>query len=65
MPGLIGQSDAPSDRYSGRRFRFGHEIISTAISTADSSRAVVSYWQKYEHLVLVRFLKGVERRLSG
>ena len=24
----------------------GHEIISTAIPTADSSRAVISYWQK-------------------
>ena len=42
--------------------KIGHEIISTVIlsfSTADSSRAVVSIWQKNVHLVLVNCLGGL------
>ena len=35
----------------------------TSIShSADSKRAVVSYWQKYVHLVLVNLLEGLSLR---
>ena len=34
----------------------GHEVISTAILSADSSRAVVSYWRKDMHLILANCL---------
>ena len=40
----------------------GHEIIFTAIlPSADSRWAVVSYWQKNVHLVLVNCLGGLPR----
>ena len=65
-PGPLAQSDAPSDWYSGGRGHdpgSGHiaflEILSwndfygNSLPTADSSRAVASYWWKYGHLVLL------------
>ena len=36
-----------------------HKILSVAILPADSRRAVVSYWQKYVHLVLINCLGGL------
>ena len=51
--------------------QIGHEIISTAIlPSGDSSRAVVSYWQKDVHYVLVNCLglslarKSVDRLID-
>ena len=42
----------------------GHEIISMAfLPTADSSRAVVSYWRKDVHLVLVNCLGSLPRNI--
>ena len=53
-PGLIAQSVAQSDsRANSPRFYTwsDHVLFST-----DSRRALVSYWQKYVHLVLVNCL---------
>ena len=68
-PGPLGQSDAPSNWCSGGRgfdpCVWQHSFVEIwswnnfyghSLSTAYSSRAVDSYWQKYGHLVLVNLL---------
>ena len=47
-------SDVPSD--GSRNNFYGHSLPAT-----DSNRAVVSYWQKYQHLVLVKHLGSLPR----
>ena len=61
MPASVAQLDAPSDwRPGGRGFNprrgrqhsfveIDHEIFSTVILSADSRRAVVSFWRKNMH----------------
>ena len=73
--GLLGQLDGPSNWYSGGCWfdpRSGHisfiEIKSwnnfygNSLPTADLSGVVVSYWQKYGHLVLVNHLGSLPRK---
>ena len=61
LPTSVAQLDAPSDwRSGGRGFNprrgrqhsfveIDHEIFSTVILSADSRRAVVSFWRKNVH----------------
>ena len=72
-PGPLGQSDVPSDWYSGRGFDpwSGHisfveicswnNFYSHPLPTADSCRVVVSYWWKYVHSALVNCLGSLLR----
>ena len=72
--GPLGQSDVSSDWYSyGCGFdswiwphtfweiQSWNIFYSHSLPTADLSRAVVSYWQKYGHLVLVNHLGSLPR----
>ena len=74
LPNPLGQLDVPSDWYSGGcgfDLQSGHisfvEIWSQnnfyghSFPTADSSGAVVSYWRKFGHLVLVNRLGSLPR----
>ena len=44
-----------------RRDLVTNNFYSHSLPTADSSRAVVSYWRKYGHLVLVNCLGSLPR----
>ena len=71
-PGQLGQSGAPFDWYSGdcgfdpRLFHMSfieiwsrNNFYGHSLPIADSSRAIVSYWRKYGHLVMVNRLRGL------
>ena len=58
-----GRGFDPHVRQNILSLRFGHEKFSTIISlpSADSRRAIASYWRNNGHLVLVNWIGGLPR----
>ena len=75
VPGPLGQTDAPSNWYSGGcgfdpwsdhisfvEIRSWNNFFGHSLPITDSSSAVVSYWWKYGHFVLVNhFGKKIDK----